>query len=497
MNYLQIFCLMVPELLVVFTGLGVIALGIAVEKGALPAGFRERLWQIGSLGLVIAGVALMLGPETGALPGGMLVIDPLTRLFKGVLLVMSILTLALASGSSQREHVGEYLGLILFATAGLLLIAGSEDLLMIFLSLEMVSLCLYILAGFQRNKKTASEAAMKYFLFGAVSAAFMLYGLSLIYGYTHATSLKAIQAGLQTAPMEPLLIAGLVMTVAGFGFKVAAAPFHLWAPDVYQGAPLPSAALIAAGSKVAGFFIVCKVLMFGLGGLEGSAGWTAFAAGWVPLIAVLAAISMTLGNLTALAQGNVRRLLAYSAIAHAGYLLVGTGAATAAGLSAVLFYVVIYGLSAIGAFGVVGIVERRRGGDRLADFAGLSREMPGMALCLLIFMTSLAGIPPLAGFFGKFYLFSAALKSADGAAGGGGMVWLVALAIAVNAISLYYYLRVLKEAYVRPVPEGVVASAVPFAGRAAVALAAIGVVTLGICPSILLTPIETAVRLLF
>jgi NADH-quinone oxidoreductase subunit N len=236
--------------------------------------------------------------------------------------------------------------------------------------------------------------------------------------------------------------------VIGFGFKVAAVPFHLWAPDAYQGAPTPSAAFIASGSKIASFFIFAKVMAIGFAGkeIEGSGAWHGYVPGWVPVVAVVAALSMILGNLVAIVQTGVRRLIAYSAIAHAGYMLIAVLAHNEQSLTSLIYYAVTYGLTTIGAFGVVAVVERGTGGEKLSDFAGLSRRAPVVSFCMLIFMLSLAGIPPLAGFFGKFYVFSAAVNAG---APDLGLLWLVILAVAMSAVSLYYYLQVLKQIYVK------------------------------------------------
>jgi NADH-quinone oxidoreductase subunit N len=316
---------------------------------------------------------------------------------------------------------------------------------------------------------------LKYFLIGSLSAAFLLYGLSLIYGVSGSTNLLAISQ----AKADPLLTVGIVLTLAGFAFKVAAVPFQLWAPDVYEGAPTAAAALIASGSKVAGIFILVKVVSSGLGHWAGSAGWGQFLPGWAPVLALMAAASIVLGNITALVQSNVKRLLAYSAIAHGGYLLLGLSSAGKDSSTAVLFYVVIYALTTAGAFGVVAIVEKERGGSRLADFDGLAKSSPVLGLCLLVFLISLAGIPPLAGFFGKFYLFATALQN-------GNLLWIVIVAVALNAVSLYYYLIVLKHAFVLPSPEGIRPAAAP-ASRILVAALAVAVIALGIAPDLLLT----------
>jgi NADH-quinone oxidoreductase subunit N len=380
----------------------------------------------------------------------------------------------------------------LLATVGMMLLVSSTNLLMIFISLELTSLSLYILTAFNKRNLNSAEAALKYFLFGGMSAAFTLFGLSLIYGLSGSINLAEIGKSLEggTGKPDALLLAAVVMTVIGFGFKIAAVPFHLWAPDAYQGAPTPSAALIASGSKVAGFFIFAKVMMIGFGPATGSGSWQHFAAGWLPVLAIVAALSMLLGNLTAITQTNVKRLLAYSAIAHAGYALLGIMANGTAGLSALIYYVVTYGLTVVGAFGVVSAIEEKTGDARLSDFAGLSRREPVLAFCMMIFMLSLAGIPPLAGFFGKFYVFTAAVGGAKDL----GLLWLVILAIATSAVSLYYYLQVLKQIYVAPVPEGTAPAKAAVSTQIILVLIAAAVVVLGLAPGLLLNPLMTAIQ---
>jgi len=282
-----------------------------------------------------------------------------------------------------------------------------------------------------------------------------------------------------------------VMTVVGLGFKVAAVPFHFWAPDAYQGAPTPTAAFIASGSKVAGFFVLARVMMHGFKGAEGSGAWHAYQPGWVPLLAILAGASMLLGNLTAIVQSSVRRLLAYSAIAHAGYMLLGVLPHGEQGLAALVYYVITYGLATLGAFGVVSIVEAQTGNDRLSDFAGLSRRDPVVSVCMLVFMLSLAGIPPLAGFFGKFYLFASALNAAPSDLG---LLWLVVVALTLSAVSLYYYLQVLKQIYVTEPGQGTAAARTPIISRVAIAVLALAVVVLGCAPNLLLGPLACAIQ---
>jgi NADH-quinone oxidoreductase subunit N len=293
--------------------------------------------------------------------------------------------------------------------------------------------------------------------------------------------------------VQSLLAAGIVMTLVGFAFKIAAAPFHLWAPDAYQGAPVPSAAFIASGSKVASFVVLGKIVLVGFAPVHGSAGWHAMVAGWSPVLATLAALSIVIGNLVALAQVNVRRLLAYSAVAHAGYTLIGIVAGDREGFSAALFYTTVYAITLIGAFGVVGVVRRETGGDNFSNFRGLSSRSPLLAGCMAIFMLSLAGIPPLAGFFGKFYLFSAALHAGANQA----LLWLVALGLVGSFVSLYYYLLVLKAIFV---DVSSVASAEPrermravFLQESTVTLLGAAVVLLGVMPNILASRILAAI----
>jgi NADH-quinone oxidoreductase subunit N len=367
-----------------------------------------------------------------------------------------------------------------------MLLVGSEELLVIFIGLELTGLSLYVMAAFDKASRQSAEAGLKYFLFGSTASAFTLFGISLIYGMTGATSLAAIAPKVGT--VTPLLAAGLVMTLIGFAFKVAAAPFHLWAPDTYQGAPAPSAAFIASASKVASFVVLGKIVLVGFGPAQGSAGWHAMVAGWSPLLALLAALSILIGNLAALAQTNVRRLLAYSAVAHAGYTLLGLVAGGRDGFSATLFYTTIYAFTLVGAFGVVALVKKETGGDDFLHFAGLRRRSPWLAGCMAVFLLSLAGIPPLAGFFGKFYLFSAAL----GAGGNYGLLWLVVLALIGSLISFYYYLMVLKVIFVDASPSPGPAARLDLFHRATIGLLALLVLFLGLFPGGLVWKISSS-----
>jgi len=444
MSYLDLLKLAAPEAIVTLTALVVLVIGLTTNRGTVVAGVSVAMLKpaaagtaavtrfctlVGALGLIIAIEAIVLLPSRANLFHGMLVISPLNSLFQIVCLVLAFFTVLLAS--RETPNYGEYLAIVLLATIGLLLLVSSEELLMIFIGLELTGLSLYLMTAFDKTDIRSAEAGLKYFLFGSTASAFTLFGLSFIYGMAGTTSLAAIAEGLAAQSLSPLLFAGIVMTLVGFAFKIAAAPFHLWAPDAYQGGPV---------SSVASFVVLGKIVLVGFGPVHGSAEWHAMVAGWSPVLAVLAAFSILIGNLVALVQTNLRRLLAYSAVAHAGYTLLGIIAGGRAGFSATLFYTTIYAFTLIGAFGVVALVRRETGGDDLRNFAGLRARSPLLAGCMAIFMLSLAGLPPLAGFFGKFYLFSAAFR----AGANHGLLWLVALALFGSLISLYYYLIVLK-----------------------------------------------------
>ena len=459
MSYLELLKLASPEAVVVVTALVVLAIGLATgratsgvtvstaqaqQPAADTAAATDRCSLIAALGLIIAIGAVLLLPHNAALFGGTLVITPLTSLFKIICIGLAFFAVLLTKPEKSLRHPGEYLAILLLATVGLMLLVGSEELLIIFIGLELLGLSLYVMAAFDKTDIRSAEAGLKYFLFGSTSSAFTLFGISLVYGMSGTTSLVAISQKLATASVQPVLAVGIVMTLIGFAFKIAAAPFHLWAPDAYQGAPVPSAAFIASGSKVASFVVLGRIVLAGFAPVHGSANWHAMAAGWSPVLAILSALSILVGNLVALAQQNVRRLLAYSAVAHGGYTLIGLVAGGRDGFSAALFYTTIYAITLVGAFGVVAVVRRETGGDNFSNFSGLYSRSPLLAGCMAIFMLSLAGIPPLAGFFGKFYLFSVALH----ADAGHGLLWLVAVALFGSLISLYYYLIVLKVIFV-------------------------------------------------
>lgn len=516
MNYLDLFRVTLPE-----TALEVAALLVLiVDLGLLRrSALKARLAVAVALGVAGCGAAIAAVSYEGArwLSFGSSGEFPLlaTGGFVSVaqigVLALTALTLLLVFDSIFTQHIGEYVTVMLMAAAGGLLIAAAQDLLVIFIGLELLSLGLYILTAFAKSSGKSAEAAIKYYLFGGMSAAFLLFGFSYFYGLTGTTNLQLIQYRITLTGPSPLLFVAWILVVAGLGFKIAVVPFHLWAPDAYEGAPASAAAFIASVSKVASFALLVNLAATWwlrpsgnllTDGLTQDQFLRAYERTWPQLAIILliaSAASMIVGNLAALAQVSVRRLLAYSAIAHGGYILLGvavhpvfTGQGSfvtfnAAGfyptlraMESVLFYALTYGLTTIGAFGVVGVVERATGSDRMNAFLGLNKRNPVLAAVLLVLVLSLAGIPPLVGFWAKFNLFAAVL----GEQGGTTPFALVCLAIAMSAVSLYYYLQVLKRAYVMPAVETTPIKVHPVVMVVLVGIAA-AVVVLGIFPALL------------
>ncbi len=480
-SYLELLRLTLPEIALTVAALLLLTLDLTLLRPS-PLARRFSVAAFIACAGCLAAIALVAASSaTASLPDGMFVLTPLTHVVHIVLLVLALLTVLLSTATRFTDHVGEYIALILFATVAMMFLIATENLLLIFVALEFLSLSLYILTGFDKHSRQSAEGALKYFLFGGMSAGFLLFGMSLLYGLSGSIELPRIAAAVSGPSLDPLLLIAIVMVAIGFGFKVAAAPFHLWAPDAYQGAPTVSAGFIASSSKVASFFIFAQVVTLALLPAAGTAGYRGYTPGWVPVIAIIAALSMVLGNLAAIAQTSLRRLLAYSAIGHAGYMLIAFAAHTPESLSALLYYVITYALASLGAFGVLGALEAE-GVDRIRDLAGLNRRAPGMAFCLLIFLLSLAGIPPLSGFFGKFFVFAAALHAEPHLS----LLWLVLLAVAMSAVSLYYYLGVLKQVYVTEGPADAPPLRIAPPTRIGVWLLAALVVILGCAPSLLL-----------
>jgi NADH-quinone oxidoreductase subunit N len=516
MNYVDLFRATLPE-----TALEIAALLVlVVDLGFLRhAAAKTRVAAAAVIGIAGCGAAIWAVYAAGRdgfyrVDGKLLLVawgsGPVAQI---AILILTALTLLLLIDSEFTRNPGEYVAVVLMAAAGGLVISAAQDLLVIFVGLELLSLGLYILTAFAKKSERSAEAALKYYLFGGMSAAFLLFGFSYFYGLTGTTSLAGIQTAIFQSGPNPLFYVAWILVVAGLGFKVAAVPFHFWAPDTYEGAPAPAAAFIASVSKVASFTLLLTFfgghspisLPQGLSHNKLDRLFSDSTAVWIHVIEVMlvvAAASMVVGNLAALAQSSVRRLLAYSAIAHAGYILLGVCqlpyvspvpfsqrqvAGIAAALQAiiahdtpVLYYILTYGLTTIGAFGVVGVVERATGSDKLDSFLGLHKRNPLLAAVLLVVFLSLAGIPPLVGFWAKFNLFAAVL-----AVGAGPIPFaLVALAIAFSAVSLYYYLQVLKRAYVMPAADESPIKAHPVTLAVLLVIAA-AVVVFGCFPALL------------
>lgn len=470
-SYAQLFRALLPELALVAGAGAVVGVDLACLSGWAPARRRAAALAIAA-GFVVAALGLVCAGPRGSLYGGEWILDPLAVGTQAALLGLLLLGLGATSGAKPQQDPAEFVALTLLAGTGFLAMAAAQQLLLAFLALELASLCLYVLAGFDRLSPASAEAGLKYFLLGGMAAAFLLFGLSLIYGSEGTLELPRIGALVAAQGMTPLLQVGLAMVVVALGFKTAAAPFHFWAPDVYEGAPAPAAAVIASASKVAAVVLFARLLGVGFG-----------AAGWPPAVAVLAAASLLVGNIGALGQGNLRRLLGYSAVSHAGALLLALLLLRTAGPGPLWYYALTYGLATLGTFGVIATLESGGGCQRISDLAGLHRRSPLLAACLAVFVLSLAGIPPLAGFFGKFAVFAAAL-SAGGVASATGALALAAIALTV--VALYYYLRLLKPAFLSPVPAGAAAIVVPWAVRVSLVAAAVLLVVLGLLPRLLL-----------
>lgn len=401
----------------------------------------------------------------------MVVQDNYSLFFKIIFLITAGLSILISIRFLKREgfEYGEYYVLLLFATVGMMLMASAADLIIIFLGLETFSLAIYVLAGFFRTQPKSNEASLKYFLLGAFSTGFLLYGIALIYGATGTTNLKGIHEFVSKIHFltDPLLLIGMGLLIVGFGFKVASVPFHMWTPDVYEGAPTSVTAFMSVGAKAAGFAAFLRVFLYSMSPLQ---------ADWVWILWVLAVLTMTLGNLVAIAQKNIKRMLAYSSIAHAGYILVAMVAASELSTPSILYYLLAYAFMNLGAFGVV-ILYGRKGEENILinDYSGMASKYPLLAAAMAIFMFSLAGIPPTAGFVGKFYIFSAAIKA--------GYIGLAIIGVLNSALSVYFYLRVTVMMYMRnPEKEQASLEMCP-ALVVALVIAVFGTLQMGIIPS--------------
>jgi NADH-quinone oxidoreductase subunit N len=434
---------LLPEFILLLGAAAVFALDILVRR------WRSKVWlPTVALGVLLLALLAMI-PSLGKtqVVATMLVVDPFALFFKvlAVVAVALVILLAMPYLRDRTPYAGEFYALLLIVTLAICLAVSSVNLIMIYLSMEFLSITSYVLAGYLRQDRKSGEAAVKYFLYGATASAVMLYGMSLLFGATGTTGLVGIRNALAAKPVNELLwltAPAIILLLAGFGFKASLVPFHQWAPDTYEGAPTPITAFLSTASKATGFAIMIRVFIVALGLAQMQ---------WVALLMAVSVVTMTLGNLAALRQTNVKRLLAYSSIAQAGYILIGLAAVLAdpsrtfTGLNGLLFYLFAYLFTNIGAFAVVIAIEVHTGKVEIKDYAGLARRAPGLAVLLTMFLLSLAGIPPTAGFMGKFFVFGAAVQS---------QMWFLVVIAAVNSVvAAFYYLNIVRYMYFVPAED--------------------------------------------
>jgi NADH-quinone oxidoreductase subunit N len=436
--------------------------------------FLKKKEALAALSIVGVGVvAFTLIGSSGVTFGGMFISDGYSSFFKAIFFINLILSVLISIKyiGIERVNFGEYYSLIALSTLGMMIMASAADLIVLYLGLELMALSTYILAGFIRHDIKSNEAALKYFLLGAFSSAFLLYGISIIYGLTGTTDIKAIASYISEKGLvgNPALTLSMTLFAAAFGFKIAAVPFHMWAPDVYEGAPTSITAFMSVGPKAAGFAVLGRVFMIAFATIKPQ---------WISVLIPLSILSMGVGNIVALAQTNIKRMLAYSSIAHAGYALLGIIAANTDGLASMMNYLMIYAFMNMGAFAVI-IMLRTEGfkGDSITDFEGLAKTHPFLSALMLIFMFSLTGIPPTAGFIGKLYVFMSAINA--------GYTWLVLVAVVFSVISAYFYLRIVMYMYMREPKVEVVTSQSGTLG-VALGVAAVMVLAIGVYPSCLI-----------
>lgn len=444
-----------PELILVCSVLGVILLDLLLRR-------RERTLTayLALLGLSISFLgAVKLFPGNKVLFSQMVALDSFALFFKFFFLLSTFLVVLFSMRSEEikKTDQAEYYALLLAVALGMLLIASAVDLLMIYISLELISLTSYLLTGYLKGNRRSSEAALKYFIYGAVASGVMIYGMSLVYGLTGSTNIHAVGKALFTQDPYPLtLLLATLFILVGFGYKIAAVPFHMWCPDVYEGAPAPVTAFLSVGPKAAGFAVLIRFFYGVLAQPSAEEGlWIPLGnLDWPFLIAVLSAATMTLGNLVAIAQSNIKRLLAYSSIAHAGYILMGFVLLNDQGLKAMLFYLAVYLFMNLGAFLVVIAVLNKLNTEEISDYQGLGWRAPFAAVALTIFLLSLTGIPPFAGFIGKVYLFAALIKKE--------VYWLAVVGILNSVVSLYYYAGIVKKMFLEEAPDSTPLRLSPF-----------------------------------
>lgn len=495
-------------------GLGLVFILVMLQGGFIINRFVDPATlnpQAGGIGGFFANIFRNLQIVTDSTPGpngvpnnvllnGAFIIDNLTMLARLLFIGAAFITALLIRDYGTAANPAEFFGLLLFATIGMNFMAGAGEMITAYLALELASVSLYIMAGYFKGNLKSSEAGMKYYIFGALSSAVLLYGLSLWYGYAayhqipNPTQFSAIVQAIAEGGNSNLLYLALIFIIAGLGYKVAVVPFHSWSPDVYEGAPTPVTAFLSTASKAAGFVLLYRVLAEGFAPMTGSAAFTTNFGGWASILAGIAFLTMTYGNLAALTQTNAKRLLAYSSIAHAGFLLMGfiavyvpgdTSRFTQFGVTSLVYYLVVYTFTNLGAFGALAAISRVTGGDNMSDLNGLYRRNLGLAVLMAVFVLSLAGIPPLSGFLAKFMVFQAAWEA--------GAIWLLVVGVFNTLLGLYYYLRLLKAMFIHeaiderrvPVPGGINFSLI---------VSAVLVLLLGLAPALFLPAIEAVTQ---
>lgn len=470
------FSLLMTEILVALLGLLVLVMGLVTRGEG-----RKIVNGFALLGMIIILLYTTAHfAQNSSLFNGVYQIDPFGNYFKILFLTAGVLVMLMGGRYIDRfeEKSSEFYGLMIFATLGMMLMASAGEFITLYIGLELMTISFYILTAYLMNDKLSAEAGLKYLILGAVSSAILLFGISLVYALSGTTSFMALGTAIT---MQPAMIAGVVMIIAGFAFKVSVVPFHMWTPDIYQGAPIPITTYLSVGSKAAGFAALVRFLVVSVHSANTSFDWSL-------LLAVLAALTIIVGNLIALTQKDVKRLLAYSSIAQAGYIMVGVVASNAYGLKGVLYYALIYVFANVGAFAVATAVEVDTGSTSIQSFAGLSKRSPMLAAIMTICLLSLAGIPPMAGFAGKFYLFAGAIQT--------GYLWLAIIGLIMSMVSVFYYLGISKAMYIGESEN----SGTPVLGGGAVValwVCVLGTILLGCYPGPLSTLAGYAVQIFF
>jgi NADH-quinone oxidoreductase subunit N len=455
------FLAILPEIGLVVLAVTILVLDLTLMK-------RHHLGWVVVAGLTVIAVLAVLFARPAVQGqlfwGGMIRLDGTGFLFRMIFLVGAALTTLFSFNNEELSNHGEFYMLLVVSTLGMCLMASAADLILLYLAIEMTSIPLFVLAGFYTQDERSVESGLKYMLYAAMTSAVMLYGFSLLYGFTGTTNLYQIAESLLAGHVSLAAVgAALVLVVTGFSFKVSAAPFHFWAPDVYEGAPTPVTGFLSTASKAAGFAVLIRVLIVA---------FPTIASVWSLMVGILAAISMIVGNFVALTQRNIKRLLAYSSIAQAGYMLIGVASFSKFGTSATIYYLMAYLVTNLAAFGIITVIGQSVGSDDISAYAGLSRRSPALAFLLLAAVLSLGGVPPFAGFIGKLLVFGSAIKA--------NMVWLAFLGVINSIVALYYYLNILKVVYLHPADENCPPIKVIAPWAVALGICAAGILVLGV-----------------